>query len=145
MKSFPFLTVAAWLAAVATMPAAPAHPKPLSLLGPTPLLYVLFNGPPGMKIAFYQGAAPVREFPMPVKVGLRPGYISRVRISGFPGRPGLTLFPTLEVRGTLRAPPELSGARFPATFRLTEVDVTHLAEGAMLTKVVYLENPQKAF
>ena len=98
-----------------------------------------------MKIAFYQGAAPVREFATPVRVGLRPGYITRVRISGLPGRPGLTLFPTLEVRGSLRVPPELPASRYPATFRLSEIDVTHLAEGAMLTKVVYLEHPQKAF
>src|SRR5262245_22856223 len=118
MKTISPLAVVAWLAAVSAMPAAPSRPMPLPQLGPTPLLYVRFNGPPGMRIAFYQGAAPVREFAMPVTVGLRPGYISRVRISGLPGRPGLTLFPTLEVRGTLRAPAELPASRYPAAFRL---------------------------
>src|SRR5207248_4338889 len=122
MKSFPPLAVVVWLAAVSVAPASPGRLTPLPQLAPTPLLYVLFNGPPGMKIAFYQGAAPVREFTTPVRVGLRPGYISRLRISGLPGRPGLTLFPTLEVRGTLRAPPELPVSRYPATFRLSEVD-----------------------
>ncbi|HKB37406.1 MAG TPA: DUF11 domain-containing protein [Gemmataceae bacterium] len=134
-----------WLAALSATTAAPARLAPLPHMGPTPLLHVLFNGPPGMKIAFFQGAAPLREFNTPVTVGLRPGYIYRVRISGFRGRPGLTLFPTLEVRGTLRGPPELPPARYPATFRLSEFDVLHLAEGAMLTKVIYLENPEKAF
>src|SRR5439155_27043111 len=125
-KSFPPLAVAAWLAAVSAAPAAPGHPRPLPPLGPTPLLYVLFNGPPAMKIAFYQAAAPVREFSTPVTVGLRPGYISRVRISGLPGRPGLTLFPTLEVRGTLRAPPDLPVSRYPSTFRSSVFDGYHL-------------------
>ena len=119
MRTSRSLAVVVWLAGLSAVMAAPAHPAPLPHMGPTPLLHVLFNGPPGMKIAFFKGAAPLREFNTPVTVGLRPGYIYRVRISGFRGRPGLTLFPTLEVRGTLRGPPELPPARYPATFRLS--------------------------
>src|SRR5439155_9837215 len=40
--------------------------------GAAPLLHVLFSGPPGVRVTFYQGQAPPRELPTPVVVGLRP-------------------------------------------------------------------------
>src|SRR5689334_16518647 len=76
-------------------------PPPLPECGPAPLLYVRFLAPPGTHVTFYQGAAPPRDYAAPVVVGLRPGYLHRVRLTGIPGRPGMMLAPTLEVRGTL--------------------------------------------
>jgi uncharacterized repeat protein (TIGR01451 family) len=136
------LTLLAWLIVLGHVPAAPLRPLPDQ--GPAPLLYVLFNGPPGMRVTFYQGRASSREYATPVKVGLRPGYVYRVKLSGFRNRPGFTLFPTLEVRGTLRTGPEVIRADFPAGVYLSEFDVEGLASGSLLTKVVYLEDPRKA-
>ena len=144
MKMRRLLTAAAWLA---ILPAAvlAQRPAPLPEFGPTPLLYVLFNGPPGMRVTFYQGAAPPRTYRVPVVLGLRPGYIYRPKLSGFTRRPGLTFFPTLEVRGTLRGGANLFPGRYPAPVTVSDLDVERLLEGSLLTKVVYLEDPQKAF
>src|SRR5262249_27719370 len=71
---------------------------------PAPLLYVQFVAPRGLQVTFYPGNKQVRSFPAPVMVGLRPGYIYRVQLAGFPGYPGVTLYPSLEVRGTLQLP-----------------------------------------
>ncbi len=112
--------------------------------GPSPLLYIRFHGTPGTRVAFYRDPAGPREFEVPVTVGVRPGYLYRVRISNIPGRPGVTLYPTVEVRGSLHLPPRQHAADHPAPFVLTDADLEHVEEGAFLTKVVYLENPERA-
>ncbi len=112
--------------------------------GPAPLLYVRFLGPPGLHVTFYQGAAQGRDYPAPVAVGLRPGYVYRVRISGLPGLPEVFLSPTLEVRGSLCLAPHIAPADYPAPVVFTDQDVSAVLNGAMLTKVVYLEHPDLA-
>jgi len=121
-------------------PLAVPHPKQ----GAAPLLHVLFSGPEGVRVTFYQGQAPPREFATPVVVGLRPGYIYRVKVSGFPDRPGLELFPTLEVRGTIRLGPDIPGARHPCPVFLSQLDAEEVLDGSLITKVFYLEDPCKA-
>src|SRR3954463_16148982 len=83
-------------------------PGPLPARGATPLLYVRFNGPAGMKAKFYQGRAAPRGFPAPVALGLRAGYAYRVALGNFADHPGLTLYPSLEVRGSLALQPRYS-------------------------------------
>jgi uncharacterized repeat protein (TIGR01451 family) len=122
----------------------PPPPPPLPGKGPAPLLYVRFAGPVGMHVTFYQGHAPGRDYVAPVTVGLRPGYLHRVRLSALPQRPGVALAPTIEVRGTLCLPPRLRVAEFPAPVVITEDDVNRVLAGSLLTKVVYLENPELA-
>jgi uncharacterized repeat protein (TIGR01451 family) len=145
MKTHRTALILAWLALLPAVAPAQPRPVPLPVLGPAPLLYVLLTGPAGVRVTFYQGAALPREFPLPVVVGLRPGYIYRPRLTGFPSRPGLTLYPTLEVRGTLKLPPVLAASRFPAAVTFNELDIERLLSGSLLTRVVYLENPCKAF
>ncbi len=124
---------------------APAAPHSLATLpASAPLLYVRLTGPDGVNVTFYQGLAPARRFAVPVTVGLRPGYIYRLKVTGFPQRPFLELHPTLEVRGTLRLPTDLGASRYPAPVYLSEFDAEQLLDGSLITKVVYLENPQKA-
>jgi uncharacterized repeat protein (TIGR01451 family) len=146
MNSYRFLAVATfWLAVLPASVLALGRPAPLPEFGPTPLLYVLFNGPPGMRVTFYQGMSPPREYRVPVVLGLRPGYIYHPRLSGFPERPGMTLFPTLEVRGTLLGGATLFPSHYPAPVYFSDRDVDLLLGGSLLTKVVYLEDPKKAF
>jgi uncharacterized repeat protein (TIGR01451 family) len=97
-----------------------------------------------MHVTFYQGKAPPRKFAAPVIVGLRPGYPYRVKLTDIPEHPGLALYPTLEVYGTLLLPPKLRGPLYPAPFPLAEIDVERVAASSMLTKVIYLEDPEKA-
>jgi uncharacterized repeat protein (TIGR01451 family) len=127
-------------AAVAQMPLPPPHPT----RGPSPLLFVRFAGPEGMIATFYQGRAPARSYPAPVVVGMRPGYVYRARLGDFPGRPGITVYPTLTIVGNLMLSPKLNAANFPATIALTEADIEAVAVGTMVTKVIYLEHPDCA-
>jgi uncharacterized repeat protein (TIGR01451 family) len=109
-----------------------------------PLLFVRFAGPEGLRVTLYQGAARPQEFPAPVTVGLRPGYLYRVRLTGLPGRPGVSLSPTLQITGTLHLSPKLRGGDYPAPVYLSELDIEQVLRGVMLTKLVYLEDPERA-
>jgi uncharacterized repeat protein (TIGR01451 family) len=130
--------------ALAGTVAAQVHP-PAPVPQRAPLLHVLFSGPPGVSITFYQGRAPSRRFEVPVQVGLRPGYIYRLKVTGFPSSPWLELHPTLEVIGSLRLPPTMPASQHPAPVYLSELDAERLRNGSLITKVFYLEDPQKAF
>lgn len=138
-------TLLAVVALLGLLPAVRAQSPPPALLhGPSPLLFVRFSGAPAGRVTFYRGdQGGPREFEFPVTVGLRPGYTYRVKVEGLPGQKE-PLYPTLEVRGSLYLPPQVNPADHPAPFVLTETDVDHVFEGAFLTKVVYLEHPDRA-
>ncbi len=137
-------TIPAVLLTWAALLGAAAQPPPLPGRGPSPFLFVRFAGPEGMKATFYQGRPEGRTFDAPVSVGLRPGYIYRVRLSDFADRPGLAIYPTLEVRGTLFLPPRVAPADYPAPVVITDADLRAALSGALVTKVIYLEDPDKA-
>jgi uncharacterized repeat protein (TIGR01451 family) len=142
----PPLFVAPALVAILCVSAQAQVPHPPLGPCPAPLLHILFSGPPGLRVTFFQGNVNGREYPAPVKVGLRPGYIHRVKLTGFPRRPGEpeALYPTLEVLGTLQLPPHFRAADFPVPIRLSDEDIQRVAAGAMLTKVIVLEHPDRA-
>jgi uncharacterized repeat protein (TIGR01451 family) len=117
---------------------------PPRVLPPAPLLFVRFTGPQGMRVTFYQGQAPARSFPAPVAVGMRTGYLYRAQLSNLPGRPGLTLWPTLQVKGSLHLSPQYRVSAYPATVHLDEQDIEAVLNGSMITKLVYLEHPDRA-
>jgi uncharacterized repeat protein (TIGR01451 family) len=119
-------------------------PHPAPHWAASPLLHVRFGGMAGLHATFYQGTPDGRDFPAPVAVGLRPGYIYRVRLSGLPGQPDRMLYPTLEVRGTLQLPPGLHSADYPAPVTFTPEEIDQVLSGAVLTKVVFLEDPNHA-
>ena len=123
--------------ALAQYPPPPAR-------GLAPLMHVKLLGPAGMHAIVYQGMAQPRDLAGPVELGLRPGYIYRLELNGFRQYPGLSLYPTLEVRGTLILPPGLNAASFPAPVVLTDDDVRKASAGALVTKVIYLEHPERA-
>jgi uncharacterized repeat protein (TIGR01451 family) len=136
----PLLLAAVAASAVAQVGA----PPPLPGRGPAPLLFVRFAGPAGMRATFYQGRPVGRTFDAPAVVGLRPGYVYRVRLSDLPGLPGVSLYPSVEVRGCLALGPKLSSAAYPAPVVLTDLDIQAALSGALVTKVIYLEDPDKA-
>jgi uncharacterized repeat protein (TIGR01451 family) len=134
----PFLVTIGLLAA-SVLAHAQDVPTPLA----NQLMFVRFNGPPGMKVTFFRDGSP-HEYEIPVSVGLRPGYVYRVRVTGLPGRaPEAALYPTIEVHGNLRLPPKCNASEHPATLNLTELDIAGVFDHALLTKVVYLEHPEK--
>jgi uncharacterized repeat protein (TIGR01451 family) len=123
---------------------ATAQMPPPPGLGPAPLLFVRFSGPAGMHATFYQGRPTGYDYAAPVAAGLRPGYLYRVKLSGFTDHPGVSLYPTLEVRGSLALRPGMTAAAYPAPVALTEADMRSALAGSLVTKVVYLEDPDKA-
>ena len=76
---------------------------------------------------------------------MRPGYLHRVQIVNPPGHPGVSLYPTVEVCGTLYLPPKLHAAAYPAAIAFTPAEIDRVIRGVLLTKVIYLEDPEKAF
>src|SRR5438105_2987553 len=113
MKHFSIFSALLILSAVQPASRGQALPTPPKQ-GPAPLLFVRLLGPAGTRVTFYQGSPAGREVILPVTVGLRPGYAYRLKVSNLPGRPGLELFPTLEVRGTLLLPASLRASDYPA-------------------------------
>ncbi len=111
----------------------------------TQLLYVKFTGPAQARALFYHGDPVAQAFDMPVTVGLRPGYIYRVQLTDIAGRPGLSLFPTVEVRGVVAYPAYVNAAEFPVPIAFSKEDIERVLSGAFITKVYYLEDPCTAF
>jgi uncharacterized repeat protein (TIGR01451 family) len=95
-------------------------------------------------VLLYQGSPTARDFDMPAKIGLRPGYLYRVQLTNFAKHPGVSLFPTLEVRGTLAPSPHLSPAAHPVPIVFTADDIDRILAGSFITKVIYLERPDQA-
>jgi uncharacterized repeat protein (TIGR01451 family) len=108
------------------------------------LLHVRVAGPEGMTVTLYRGGPKGQVVAAPCQVGLRPGYIYRVAIHGVPGFPGLSFYPTLEVRGSLAGGHGVRTADFPATLTFTLEDFRAIARQALLTKAVVLERPDLA-
>jgi uncharacterized repeat protein (TIGR01451 family) len=111
---------------------------------PPALLFVRFGGEPGLRVTFYEGTPVGKEYDAPVAAGLRPGYVYRVQLTGLPGHPEVALYPTLEVLGTLQSGLRFRAADYPAPIVLNQEDVERVLAGALLTKVVYLEHPDRA-
>lgn len=120
------------------------QPPPVPRRGLAPLLYVRFAGGPGLRVTFYQGRPRGRAFDAPVVVGMRPGYRYRLELSHLPGHPGVSIFPTISVLGSLVLPPTRTTAAFPAPVILTDEDIDAVLAGRLVTKLVYLEHPDRA-
>ena len=108
------------------------------------LLHVRFTGPDGTKVTFFRSGQGGKIYPAPVTAGFRPGYVYRIAVSGLPSEPGMTLYPTLEVRGTLHVPSNVRVADYPAPVVFSDTDIDRVLAGSLVTKVVYLENPEQA-
>jgi hypothetical protein len=75
-----------------------------------------------------------------VTVGMMVGPVYRFKISNIPRHPGTELYPSVEVLGKLNPPPGLEN-NFPIEIQITQDDLEHAIEGRMVTRVIYLENP----
>jgi uncharacterized repeat protein (TIGR01451 family) len=71
------------------------------------------------------------------------GHTYRVRLSDMPEFPGIELFPSIEMLDRLH-PPLGHADTFPIPLTFTIEELEAVVEGRMLTKVVYLEQPQFA-
>jgi hypothetical protein len=76
-------------------------------------------------------------------VGLQVGSIYRLKISDLPGTSGVELYPTIELIDRLH-PPRGRELEFPIPIVLTAEEISLALEGRLITKVVYLEQPDRA-
>jgi len=101
----------------------------------------------GGKVAIYGRATPQSakqvELTSPAMLGLAVGHTYRCKISNLTNFPGQSLYPTVELIDRLHTPAELAG-QFPVPIQITEEEIEHALQGRMVTKVVFLEQPQMA-
>lgn len=76
----------------------------------------------------------------PAQFDVLVGSVYRFKLSQMPDYPGLELYPTLELIDRLHPPPGRE-AEFPVPVILTAFEVERIREGALITKVIYLEQP----
>ncbi len=104
---------------------------------------VRFEGPKGSRIALSGGQDFLPTEVGPISAGILVGPAYRIKITDIPYQEGLELFPTVELLDKLCPPPGLEAA-FPVPIVLTQEDLETAAAGGMVTRVVYLEDPQAA-
>lgn len=79
----------------------------------------------------------------PASAAMLIGPVYRLKISGLADRPGAELFPTIELLDRLHPPPGLAAA-FPVPIPLTIEEIDRALDGALVSKVIYLEDPRAA-
>lgn len=75
--------------------------------------------------------------------GLLIGEVYRLRVSQIPLRPGLEVYPTIEVINRLY-PPDGLATRFPIPIQISQEELDLAASGRFVTRVIYLEDPNAA-
>jgi hypothetical protein len=114
---------------------------------PTKRTEVRFVGPDKMKITWFApgpdgkpGFTATQPLEAPARYNFPQAAIYRLKLSDIPGRPGLELYPTLEVvPSNLKTDPFLAHSAVPVNF--TEEDFEQVAAGNYLVKVIYLPDP----
>ncbi|MBS0261924.1 MAG: hypothetical protein JSS02_08200 [Planctomycetes bacterium] len=105
---------------------------------------VRVDAPQGGKVSYYTSpAAESVETESSAVVALQVGSVYRLKISEMPEYPGVELFPTVELIDRLH-PPAGRETEFPVPIALTDEEISLAVSGRLVTKVVYLEQPDRA-
>jgi hypothetical protein len=107
---------------------------------------IRFVGPAGMRISWYapQGDGHVgftsRYLEAPARYNFLQASIYRLKLADIPNRPGVELYPTLEVvPANMKTATFLAHSAVPVAF--TEEDLEQVAAGNFVVKVIYLPDP----
>jgi uncharacterized repeat protein (TIGR01451 family) len=143
----PAPALAPGVAVVGPATAAAAAAAPVVVLPPD-VQVVRFQGPEGMIVEVLgpmPSPIPTADRTGLLTVGLQRGVGYRLRIANIPERPGVELFPVIEVVGHLHRPEGIDPGKYPirVIFTLEDLDPV-LAQGRLVTKVIYLEDPDQA-
>lgn len=111
----------------------PAWLQPVRIELPTAGTVSVFNGT----------STPNAVLAAPAQFSVNAGHIYRLRIADMPEFPGVEVYPSIEILDRLH-PPQGRESDFPIPVVLTEADIREAIEGHMVTRVVYLEQPQLA-
>lgn len=112
--------------------------------GRLPTSQIAFMGPEGMSVQWdvsMPGAFDSAPLVSPGRYNFPQGAIYRLKLTNVPGRPGIELYPTLEVGPSMpRTEAFLAHNAIPVQF--TEEDFDQVLSGNFVTKVIYLPDPQ---
>jgi hypothetical protein len=105
---------------------------------------IYFVGPEGLTIN-WDVTAPGRfdseQLVAPARYNFPQGALYRLKLTNIPGRPGVELFPSIEVAPTLpRTEAFLAHNAIPVEF--TDEDFDQVMTGNFVTKVIYLPDPE---
>jgi hypothetical protein len=104
---------------------------------------VSISGPEKLKIGLAQAGTFLAPIDAPVITGMLVGAVYRFRVTGIPFRPGQELYPSVEVIDRIFAPAGREH-RFPIPIVLTQEDLQLALDGALVTRVIYLEDSEIA-
>lgn len=100
--------------------------------------------PGGADVSVYSGnSEPVGGAASPATVAVNAGHTYRLRLANMPEFPDAELYPSIEVLDRLH-PPAGQENRYPIPIPFSRSDIQHALEGRLVTRVIYLEQPQLA-
>jgi hypothetical protein len=79
----------------------------------------------------------------PAQLGVSVGHLYRLRVSNMPDLPGVEIYPTIEIIDRLH-PPAGKKHDFPIPVYIDRDDIESALNGNLVTRVVYIEQPQLA-
>lgn len=103
---------------------------------------VQFHGPQGAEFSLAQYGM-FAESDRKLMAGLLVGQVYRFRISNIPGFEGAELYPSVEMVDRTYPPPGLATS-YPIPINLDQEDLYAAMEGRLVTRVIFLEDPQTA-
>jgi len=95
------------------------------------------------RVTFFGPDQQPLKMPVENQAGLLVGHVYRIKISDIPNFPGVELYPSVELIDRLH-PPRGRANDFPIPITFSNQEIELAADGRMITKVVYLEQPQLA-
>lgn len=104
---------------------------------------VQLKGPKGVTLSFSSGGGFSTPYNEQLTTSLQIGSIYRFRATDIAGYPGIEVYPTIELVDRLY-PPAGKENQFPIMIELTLDDLQLAAEGALVTRIVYVEDPKTA-
>ncbi len=115
------------------------NPRPVEYVQP-----VRIELPSVGLVTFYAGGADNATLTQaPSQAGFVVGKTYRIQISGMPEFPGVELYPSIELFDRLHPPPgQEQDYPIPVTFTVEEIETA--VQDRLVTKVLYLEQPQTA-
>ncbi|WP_231615922.1 hypothetical protein [Novipirellula artificiosorum] len=104
---------------------------------------VAFSGPKGVGFSMPEHGNLFGKEDPTLQLGLMVGGVYRFRITGIPNAEGAELYPTIELIDRIYPPPGLATS-FPILINLDQDDLDAALDGRMVTRVIYLEDPDTA-
>jgi hypothetical protein len=97
----------------------------------------------GSVAVFSASQQPTAVLSTPAQFSAAVGHVYRLRLAGMPEFPGVEIFPTVEILDRLH-PPAGREQDYPIPVVITEDDLRIALSGRLVTRIVYLEQPQLA-